>query len=285
MKSYHVGSIQPYSKAIMAESKAKLSELARKDKERMMLEKIRNDYESYIYKIKNTLIDKEEEVAAVTNQEQRDALQKSAEDAEEWMYDEGYGAGLETYEAKYKELTEPAEKMYFRMKEVPARAEAIVTLTGKLDKVVNLMKKWETSMPQITEEERNDVLAKVEIVRKWITEKAEAQASADPSADPVFTSEEVPLQTKDLHSIISKLSRRPKPTPPKEEKKNETDSEEGEKKTETETEATKDEESSEGKEEEASEEDAKDATEETKEEESQPESTEDDEKDESEGEL
>ena len=251
----------------MAESKEKLDELARKDKERMMLEKIRNDYESYIYHIKNILIDKEEEVGAVTNQEQRDALQKSAEDAEEWMYDDGYDASLQTYEEKYKELTEPAEKVFFRMKEVPARAEAITALNEKLEKIVNLMKKWETTMPQITEEERNDVLEKVEVVKKWITEKTEAQTAADPSEDPVFTSEEVPLQTKDLHTVISKLSRRPKPTPPKEEKKNETDSEEGEKK--NETDATEDGESTEESKEEA------EKTEEKKEE-TEPESTEED---------
>ena len=271
VKSYHVGAIQPYSEAIMAESKAKLGELARKDQERMMLEKVRNDYESYMYKIKNTLVDNEEEVAAVTNQEQRDALQKSAEDAEEWMYDEGYDADLETYEAKYKELTEPAEKMYFRMKEVGARAEAITAMNEKLEKIVNLIKKWETTMPQITEEERNDVLEKVEVVRKWITEKTEAQAAADPSADPVFTSDEVPLQTKELHTVISKLSRRPKPTPPKEEKKNETESEEGDKKNETESEEG---ESSEGKEEEP-----KDGETEEKKEEAETESSQEDESD------
>ena len=253
----------------MSESKDKLDELARKDKERMMLEKIRNDYESYIYHIKNTLIDKEEEVGAVTNQAQRDTLQKSAEDAEEWMYDDGYDASLQKYEEKYKELTEPAEKVFFRMKEVLARAESITALNEKLEKIVNLMKKWETTMPQITEDERNDVLEKVEVVRKWITEKSEAQAAADPSEDPVFTSEEVPLQTKDLHTVISKLSRRPKPTPPKEEKKNETDSEEGEKKNETET-------AEDGESPEESKEEAQTTDETEKEEKTEPESSEED---------
>merc|ERR1712038_213716 len=79
--SYHVGTIQPYSDEIMEESKAKLSELARLDKERMMLEEIRNNYESYIYLIKNKLIDDEEAIGAVTTEEQREELRKSAEDA------------------------------------------------------------------------------------------------------------------------------------------------------------------------------------------------------------
>merc|ERR1712038_66797 len=225
--SYHVGTIQPYSDEIMEESKAKLSELARLDKERMMLEEIRNNYESYIYLIKNKLIDDEEAIGAVTTEEQREELRKSAEDAEEWMYDDGYDASLDTYKEKYEELTKPAEKVFFRVKEVTARAEAISALKEKLDKVVALMKKWETTMPQITEEERNEVISKVDDVRTWISEKEEAQAANDPTTDPVFTSAEVPLQTKEIQAIVSKLSRRPKPAPKKEkkeEKKNETDS-------------------------------------------------------------
>merc|ERR1739844_450179 len=125
VSSYYVGTIQPYSDEIMAESKAKLGELARLDKERMMLEEIRNNYESYIYLIKNKLNDDDGSIEAVTTQEQRDTLRKSAEDAEEWMYDDGYDASLETYKEKYDELTKPAEKVFFRVKEVAARVDAM----------------------------------------------------------------------------------------------------------------------------------------------------------------
>jgi len=226
ISSYHVGRIQPHSAEIMAESKSKLGELARKDKERMMFEELRNNYESYIYLIKNKLNDDEEAIAAVSTQEQRDALLKSAEDGEEWMDGDGYDADLETYTRKYEELTAPAEKVFFRVKEVSARAEEISLLESKLEKVEKLMKKWETTMPQITEEEREDVLTKVVAVRQWVTEKVEAQSAADPASDPVFTSAEVPLQTKEIQSVVGKLSKRPKPPPKKEEKKNETSEEE-----------------------------------------------------------
>lgn len=231
VKSYHVGSIRPYSEEIMAESKAKLDELARIDKERMMLEEIRNTYESYIYLIKNKLSDFEDEIAAISTEEQREALLKSASEAEDWMYDEGYDADLETYKKKYEELSAPAEKVFFRMTEVSAREEAVQELSKKLDKVEALMEKWVTSMPQVTEEERGEVIAKVNEIRAWITEKTEAQAAADPTTDPVFTSAEVPLQTVDLQKIVGKLSKKPKPVPKKEEeKKNETETESEEKK-------------------------------------------------------
>merc|ERR1712176_1534041 len=136
-------------------------------------------------------------------------------------YDDGYDADFATYTEKYVELTEPAEKLFFRMVEVIERPKAVGALREKLDKIENLMQKWETTHPQVTDEERADVLSKVEDVKNTLLEKEEAQAAADPSEDPVFTSAEVPLLTKEIQALLSKLSKRPKP---KVEKKNETDS-------------------------------------------------------------
>lgn len=56
-----MGSVRPYTPAIMAESKAKLEMLAQKDKERMLLEEAKNTYEAYIYFIRNKLSDDEGE--------------------------------------------------------------------------------------------------------------------------------------------------------------------------------------------------------------------------------
>eukprot|EP00804_Cyclotella_cryptica_P008096 CCRYP_004580-RA/>CCRYP_004580-RA protein AED:0.01 eAED:0.01 QI:567/0.5/0.66/1/1/1/3/3983/974 len=219
---YNVGSVRPYTPAIMAESKAKLEMLAQKDKDRMMLEEAKNTYEAYIYFIRNKMSDDEESIAKVTTEEQREALLKSAEDAEEWMFDEGFNADLETYRAKYKELSEPAEKTFFRVVELEARPKAIEALTKKLDKVVELMKKWETTMEHITEEERKEVLDKVDEVRAWIEENVKKQEEADPTGEPVFKSEDVPGQTKKIESIVSRLMKKPKPKPVVE-SKNETD--------------------------------------------------------------
>lgn len=219
VNSYHVGSVQPYNEVIMAESKAKLDELARMDKERMMFEEVRNNYEAYIYSIKNKLVDMEDEIKAVTSEEQRASVANAAEAAENWMYDEGYDADFETYKAKYEQLKAPFEKILYRVKEVTARADAIADLSKKLEKLEALMVKWETTMPQVTEEERAEVTAGIAKVREWITEKVAAQEAADPTTDPVFTSDEVPLQTVSLQATVSRLSKKPKPAPKKEEKK------------------------------------------------------------------
>lgn len=220
VNSYNVGSIRPYSPETMAESMAKLETLAQADKERMMLEESKNKYESYIYHIRNRLIDDEELVAKVSTEEQRESLRQSAEDAEEWMFDEGYTADLATTEEKYKELSEPAEKVFFRMAELTARPAAIAAIEKKLTKVTKLMTQWETTHEHITEEERGEVMAKVEEARTWIAEKVAAQEATDASEDPAFTSSEVPGNMKRVESIVARLMKKPKPKPPK---KNETE--------------------------------------------------------------
>lgn len=249
VESFHVGNVRPYGPELMAESKAKLAELERKDKERIMLEEARNKVESYIYRIKNKLIDDEANIGRVSTEAQREEISKLAMEAEEWMYDEGYKADLATMEDKYAELSVPAEKIFVRVEELTKRPEAMEALKAKMQKVEELMKKWETTMPQVTEEERAEVLSKVENVKKWISEMEDAQAKADPTSDPVFNSQDVPFQSTSIEALVTKLSRKPKP---KSEKKNETKTEANETKTEgneTKSNETKDEDSSEKKEE------------------------------------
>lgn len=219
---YYVGKIKPYSEAIMAESKAKLQDLADKDRERIMLEEARNKVESYIYHIKNKLADNEEDMAKITTEEQRTSIINMATVAEDWLYEDGYDAGLATFEDKYVELSEPAESIFFRFSEMTKRPEALAALNTKLSKVQDLMTKWETEKPQITKEERAGVMEKVEAARKWIADMQDLQENTSPYEKPAFSSEDAPLQTKEIERMVSKLSKRPKPKPVVEEKKEKT---------------------------------------------------------------
>lgn len=227
VEAYYNGKVQPHSETMMKESQEKLQYLEQKDRERIMLEESRNKVESYIYYIKNKLNDDEDEIAKITNEEQRSSILSMAMEAEDWLYEDGYDADLATFEDKFVELSEPAEAIFFRQKEMTARPEAIAKLNKMLSKIEDLMNKWETEKPQVTEEERTNVLGEVEVVRKWISDMLEKQENTDPTDTPAFTSEEVPLQTKKIESLVSRLSRKPKPKPveKKEEAKNETESE------------------------------------------------------------
>jgi len=206
IQAYFVGRIKPYDETLREESKAKLQALADKDKARMLLEEAKNKLEAYIYHVRNKLVD-DDGLVKISTEEQRENLRKMAEEAEDWLYDDGYNADLPAYEAKYAELAEPAEAMFLRRGEMTARPEAVAALRAKLTKVEELMKKWETTMTHITEDERQDVMTKVDDVRSWLDEMEEAQKNTDPWDTPAFTSAEVPTKTKSLESLVGKLSK------------------------------------------------------------------------------
>jgi len=208
---YHVGKIQPHSEIIFEESNAKLENLAKKDAERVQVEEARNKVESYVYYIRNKLSDDEEKIGKVSTEEQREAVSKFAEETEDWMYDDGASADLKTLEDRYLELSAPMEEILFRASEVSARPEAIEALKAKLKKVEDLVKKWETTHPQITEEEKSEVLAKVENAKEWIEEKTSEQDKKEPHEEPAFASADVPKQAKSIQGLVKRLSKKPKP--------------------------------------------------------------------------
>uniref|UniRef100_A0A6U6FIS4 Uncharacterized protein n=2 Tax=Odontella aurita TaxID=265563 RepID=A0A6U6FIS4_9STRA len=221
--TYHVGRIRPYNDDLKSESASKLQSLADADRARMELEESKNKVESYIYHIKNALVDDEEEITKVSNEEQRAEVLKLAEDAEEWMYDEGYDADLPTYEDKYAELSAPMESIKFRVKELEDRPAAIKALKKKLGKIEKLLEEWKESLPQVTDEEREGVLGQVASVREWIEIQVEKQDAMNPWEDAVLVSGDIPGQTKDIEKEVKKLSKKPKPKPVVEEKNETTD--------------------------------------------------------------
>jgi hypoxia up-regulated 1 len=216
---YHEGPVQPHSPELLQASKDKLLDMALRDKERIMLEESRNRLESYIYRVKNKLEDDADQLAKVSTEEQREECRKLAASAQEWMEEEGYGADFATMEDKYAELSVPFEKILLRLSELTARPAAVEALQKRLTEIEQLMEKWSTERPQVTEEERTGVLEKVEGVRKWISEQEEAQAAKKAHEDPAFLSSSVPIQTKAIEALVVRLSKKPKLKPAKNETK------------------------------------------------------------------
>merc|ERR1712071_628315 len=130
-------------------------------------------------------------------------------------------------QAKYDELATPAEKVWFRLKEMTDRPAAVKALNEKLVEIEEKFSKWVANLTHITEEEKNDVYSKIEGARKWLSDNVDKQVEKEGHEDPVFTSEEVPLQTKPIQKLIAKLSKKPKP-PKVEKKETESNTTEGE---------------------------------------------------------
>jgi hypoxia up-regulated 1 len=218
VERYNVGRIQPLSDALIQEYMDNLAELARKDRDRVLLEEAKNKLESYIYHVNNKLMDDEENIAKISTEEQREELSRLSREAEDWLFDEGDTATVETLGAKLADLTGPAEKVWFRLREATQRPAAVKALREKLTSIEENFTKWVSNMTHITEEERGDVFEKIETARKWLSDREGEQAERAPHEAPAFTSDEVPLQTNPIAKLVDRLARKP---PPKV-KKNET---------------------------------------------------------------
>ena len=199
------------SKELIAEYRFNLAELTRKDKERIELEEAKNKLESYIYKVKNKLMDDEDNIAKISTAEQREEISKLSMEAEDWLFDEGDTAPLETIKAKLEGVSSPAEKIWFRLSEMTKRPEAVKALRDQLTEIETKFNKWVSDKEYITEEEKTDVAAKIEGARKWLSDKEEEQAAKASHEDPVFTSDEVPVQILPVQKIVSRLTKKPKP--------------------------------------------------------------------------
>jgi hypoxia up-regulated 1 len=180
-----------------------------------LLEEARNKVESYIYFIKNKLVDDETLISAVTNEAQRDECHKLAVDGADWLDNESYGADLATMEDKYAEISVPFENILLRVAELTKRPASIEKVNKRLDDMEALMSKWETEKTQVTDEERKSVLNKIEEVKKWLDEKETAQSKRQAHEHPAFLSDEVLMQLMPIESLVVKLGRKPKPIPPK----------------------------------------------------------------------
>jgi hypoxia up-regulated 1 len=215
VNTYHVGRVRPLTPESLEASQAKLAAMNLRDRERIMLEESRNKVESYIYFIKNKLIDDEESITSVTTEDQREECRKLAADGADWLDMDSYGANLATMEDKYAELSVPFEKIMLRVTEKTKRPKVIEVFNKKLDDIESLMAKWESEKPQVTEEERSSVLKKVDEARKWLEEKESLQTKKASHEDPAFVSDEILLQLLPIEPLVVRLGKKPKPKPPK----------------------------------------------------------------------
>jgi hypoxia up-regulated 1 len=101
--------------------------------------------------------------------------------------------------------------MLQRFKEHTARPKAVEKATHQLSAVTTMMAEWNSTMPHITEEEKQKVTDLVEKIRAWIEDNVEAQAKLTAFETPAFSASDVTAQMKPLTLQFDKLLKKPKP--------------------------------------------------------------------------
>uniref|UniRef100_A0A7S2AJ41 Uncharacterized protein n=1 Tax=Octactis speculum TaxID=3111310 RepID=A0A7S2AJ41_9STRA len=200
----------------------KLANLNKLDDERHEKEEAKNTLEGFLYATRNRIYDEDELAAKVSTEEQREELLTLVSESADWLDDEGFDESAAVYKAKKKDVVTLSDPIFLRMEEFVARPKAVEATEKRLVDIRALMKKWETTMPQVTADERADVIALLEKSKQWIDEKTEAQEKLSRHEPPAFLVKNLEAQLKPVTTLVTRLSRKPKPLPPKKNKTNST---------------------------------------------------------------
>jgi Cft2 family RNA processing exonuclease len=133
---------------------------------------------------------------------------------QDWLYGEGRGQDISTYQARQKTIRTAAEAIFKRSREVTLRADAVAKAQKLLKTVNGKVSTWADKLPHITAEEREKVLAAATKAADWLEEKLTLQLEKTPFETPAFESSEVTAQFKVLNTLFEKTAAKPKPAPP-----------------------------------------------------------------------
>lgn len=199
-----------------------LRELDHQDDLRKEKEAAKNNLEGFMYESKDKLSTNEDDVAKVTTEDQRSEILKELEDTDEWLYGDGDNLPAQDYKEKRRELATKVDAIFERVVEFTERPKAVEKVKNKMNSSLNSISKWETTKPQVTAMEREEVFNITTKLGAWLEEKLELQEKLENHEEPAFKAKEALIKMKPLSTIISRLSKRPKPIPKPKPKANQT---------------------------------------------------------------
>ncbi|XP_022976698.1 heat shock 70 kDa protein 17-like [Cucurbita maxima] len=218
-----VGPGIPLSKESFAEAKSKLEALDKKDAERRRTAELKNNLEGYIYATKEKF-ETSNELDQVCTSEERQAFNEKLDEVQDWLYMDGEDASATEFQERLDMLKGIGDPIFFRLKEVPARPQAVEAARKYLLGLQTIIQKWETKKPWLPEERIHEVKSDSDKLKIWLDEKEAEQKKTSASSPPVFTSEDVYSKTFNIQEKVASIDKIPKPKPKIEKPVNESES-------------------------------------------------------------
>jgi len=176
-----------------------------------------NNLEAYIYNTREKLESKQE-LIEVTTKEWREEFGEKLTKMGSWLDEDGWEATTEQLQEKLSELTTVGDLAFYRMQQAIERPDAIKKARAVVrlaeESVQNLTKK----MSWLNESHTQIVTNKTDQLTEWLDNVTAQQEAQSPAEDPVFSNEDVYRRFPAIEEAIKRLSRVPKPLPPKKEK-------------------------------------------------------------------
>jgi len=176
----------------------------------------KNAVESYVYDMRNKLNDSYSEFATSSEKE---ALSARFTETEDWLYGEGADATKSVYIKKLDELKSLGDPISKRYNEHDNRYEALGAIKSAIENFRMLATSADPKYDHITKEDRDKVTQECSNVEKWVTENMMKQEKTAKNANPVVLVADINKKNQELNKACNTIMNKPKPAPPKEEKK------------------------------------------------------------------
>merc|ERR550532_527617 len=183
----------------MKESKKKLKDLRKKDKEKIELEKAKNDLESFIVDTQDRLY--RDEYEQCSSEEERAKYVAAMSEASDWLYEQDFDTERKAYEDKLKELKKLTKDLLERVRELKERPQAI----DAINSIMNYSRHFLKNMENFTGEDQPFTKVEYETLEKLITETdewnkttTELQAKTPLTEKPYMLVEDVAMKISNL---------------------------------------------------------------------------------------
>ncbi|XP_067678637.1 hypoxia up-regulated protein 1-like isoform X2 [Haliotis asinina] len=237
-----------FSKERMKEAKKILSTLKAKDKEKMELEKAKNELEAYIFDSQDKL--SQDSYVKCSTESEREELSKAMSEASDWLYEQPDDAKKDVFIKKLKSLKDSLKDVARRVFELEERPKALDALKSMLNHSVHFLKSVKnlsnTDDPIFTEVEVTTLDTLINNTLEWRNTNLKEQQKLKDHENPTLLVEDIALKIQALDREVKYLINKakywkPKTKPKTDDKKktnstekatNETKTEEAESKTE-----------------------------------------------------
>ncbi|XP_008202915.1 heat shock 70 kDa protein 4L isoform X1 [Nasonia vitripennis] len=209
------------------EKECKMVAEDRQEKERV---DARNALEEYVYDLRSK-ISEEDQLYTFILDEEREALCRTLDDTENWLYEEGEECHRQVYSDRLARLRSQGEPIKDLKMEFEGRGPAMDEFAGALqlakkgvDRIRTSQNKGEDKYDHISEEEIKQVERTVQEKWNWLEDKRVQLNQTPRTQQPPIYCNQIRTEKQTLDNAVNPILNKPKPKvePPKDDKKEKT---------------------------------------------------------------
>mmetsp|Transcript_21820 Transcript_21820/g.19880 ORF Transcript_21820/g.19880 Transcript_21820/m.19880 type:complete len:794 (+) Transcript_21820:57-2438(+) len=181
----------------------------------------RNELESYIYSMRNRI---DQSLKIYSTSSERETFHNKLNDAEEWLYGDGFESTKQQYQRYLDEIRILGDKIETRESEEQQRPAAAEALKRQIELGKQFSANRDKDHEHITDEERTRVRNEVTNAENWLYDQLSKQGDLPKHSDPIITVAAISKRRSELSNVINPIINKPKPKAPEPEAKPETKS-------------------------------------------------------------